>query len=70
MMNAKEAANLTAQNIKHISLEEIETKIKEQAQDGKDYCWIQGPVLADHQRTLIENGYIVAKDGRDYRVSW
>lgn len=70
MINAKDAAKLTAQNIKPISLEDITIKIMEQAKHGKDFCWVMDPIHPDDQRTLLENGYIVAKDGKDYRISW
>lgn len=70
MINAKDAAKLTAQNIKPISLEDITIKIMEQARYGKDFCWVMDQIHPDDQRTLLENGYMVAKDGKDYRISW
>jgi hypothetical protein len=70
MINSKEAAQITEANIKVAVLKDIEEAIINKAQEGKNSCWIFIPITADDQRELIRNGYMIAKDGKDYRITW
>ena len=70
MINSKEAAQITEANVKVAVLKDIEEAIINKAKEGKNSCWIFIPITADDQRELLRNGYMIAKDGKDYRITW
>ena len=70
MINSKEAAQITEAHIKIAVLKDIEEAIIDTAKKGKNSCWIFLPITADDQRELFKHGYMIAKDGKDYRITW